>query len=83
MSMLKRRLQILIDDDRHERINAEAVRRGVSVGRVVREAIDRSLPPRQSAKRESANAILRARPMEVPDPASLREELDRARGERR
>ena len=44
MSMpLERRLQILIDDDRHRRIAELANARGVSVATIVREAIDRGL----------------------------------------
>ncbi len=42
--MLDRRLQILLDETRHQRVVALARARGVSVATVVREAIDRGLP---------------------------------------
>lgn len=80
MCMLQRRLQVLLDEDRHQRISSEAQRRGVSVGRVVREAIDRSFPARDEGRREALDAILAAAPMDVPEPDELREELDGVRG---
>ena len=42
MLMLTRRLQILIDEGRYERVSSEARSRGVPVAVIVREAIDRS-----------------------------------------
>lgn len=79
--MLERRLQILLDEDRHRRVTALAAERGVSVAAVVREAIDRGLPSSDRARRAAA-AVLRAAPdMEVPEPAAaLREELEQLRG---
>ena len=78
MCMLQLRLQVLLDEDRHERIAREATRRGVSVGRVVREAIDRSYPPTSVTKREALTDILAATPMDLPEPDALRRELDAA-----
>ena len=43
MHMLKERLQIMVDRDQRRALDAEAKRRGVSVGSVVREAIDARL----------------------------------------
>lgn len=43
MSMLQRRLQILVDEERQRRIVAAARERGMPVGAVVRDAIDRGL----------------------------------------
>ena len=80
--MLKYRLQVLLDEDRHARISDEAQRRGVSVGLVVREAIDQSYPSRASARREALAGILAAEPMAVPEPEELRAELDEIRGRR-
>ncbi|WP_157802511.1 ribbon-helix-helix protein, CopG family [Sediminihabitans luteus] len=40
MSLLERRLQILVDQERYARLEAEATARGSSVATVVREAID-------------------------------------------
>ncbi len=65
MCMLERRLQILLDEGRYQRISSLAKARGVSVATVVREAIDHGLP---------------AEPMPVPPPETLRGELDELRG---
>ena len=42
---LTRRLQVLIDDDRAEALEREAARADISVGALVREAIDERLAP--------------------------------------
>lgn len=82
MSMLQRRLQVLIDDERHERLVAIARERGISVGAVVREALDRGLAA-PDARRQSAGArLLGAEPMAVPEVPELLSELDELRGRR-
>lgn len=83
MSMLDRRLQVLIDDDRWSRLEREAGRRGVSVGTLVREAIDERFPGDQDRRRAALQAVLDAEPMDVPDPEMLREELEAIRSRRR
>jgi hypothetical protein len=82
MSMLSRRLQVLIDEDRWSRLEREAGRRGVSVGTVVREAIDERFPGDGDERRTALQAVLDAEPMVVPDPAALREELEAIRARR-
>ncbi len=82
MSMYSRRLQILLDDRRHERIVAAARQRGVSVATVVREAIDRGLPDGDGARRAAGRRLLKAPDMPVPAPAELKEELEALRGRR-
>lgn len=82
MSMYSHRLQILLDDGRHERISAAARRRGVSVATVVREAIDRGLPADDSARRAAGRRLLQAPDMPVPAPAELKDELEALRGRR-
>lgn len=82
MSMLERRLQILIDDERHERITSLARERGVSVAAVVREAIDRGLAGPAGRRRAAARRLLDAEDMPVPEPGELREELDELRARR-
>jgi len=76
--MFERRLQILLDGDRYRRVSALASRRGISVAAVIREAIDRGLPPGDDDARGNAlAALLDAAPMPVPDdPRELRVELD-------
>jgi hypothetical protein len=79
---LEHRLQILLDDERHQRLVAVARERGVSVATVVREAIDRGLPRPDSRRRAAAARLLDAPDMPVPDPAELRAELDSLRARR-
>jgi hypothetical protein len=83
MHMLERRLQILLDEARYERVAAEAKHRGVSVASVIREAIDRALPATPPRRRAAAERILNAPDMPVPDdPSELRTELEELRGRR-
>jgi hypothetical protein len=82
MSMLQRRLQVLIDDERHDRLLKVAKERGLSVGAVVREAIDRGLSTPDPRRELAAARILGAAPMEVPDVSELLAELAAARGRR-
>ncbi|MGA7172770.1 MAG: antitoxin [Candidatus Dormiibacterota bacterium] len=80
MSMFDRRLQVLIDDARWDRLEREASRRGVAVAVLVREAIDQQIPQDAGERRSALQAILDAEPMAVPEPGRLREELDQIRG---
>lgn len=82
MSMLDRRLQVLIDGDRWTRLEREAARRGVSVAVLVREAIDERFPGDAHQRRAALQAILDAEPMEVPDPDDLHRELEALRSRR-
>jgi hypothetical protein len=83
MSMpLERRLQILLDDERHRRLVAIAEERGVSVATVVREAIDRGLPMSDGKRRAAGRRLLEAPDMPVPEPDELRAELEALRGRR-
>jgi hypothetical protein len=82
MRKLDRRVHLLLDDGRYEKLQLESERRGVSVAEVVREAIDRL--PTTVDRSAAIEAILAAEPMAVPDdPAELRHELDQARDGRR
>jgi len=72
---LDRRLQILLDAERHARLVAVAQERGVSVATVVREAIDRGLPAPDTRRRAAASRLLAAEPMPVPDRDALAAEL--------
>lgn len=42
--MLNRRLQVLVDDERYERLARESARLGAPVGELVRRAIDHEFP---------------------------------------
>ena len=79
MLMLSRRLQVLLDDERFDRLAAEAKRRGTPIAVVVRDAIDLAFPSGASRRAAAARDVLAAEPMPVPDPRDLRAELDEAR----
>ena len=81
MSMkFDRRLQILLDEERHDRIVSVARERGVSVATVVRDAIDRGMAKPDRKRADAGRRILAADDMEVPDVPTLKSELDEARG---
>ncbi len=83
MCMYERRLQLLLDKERYERVAARARRRRVSVATVIREAIDTALPSAGQGRRAAADRILAATPISLPDdPAELRRELDEAHDRR-
>ncbi|HWX12568.1 MAG TPA: hypothetical protein VNZ04_11325 [Trinickia sp.] len=83
MSMsLEHRLQILIDDERHQIITNAARERGVSVATVVREAIDRGVPRADVLRRAAGQRLLDAPDMDVPEPSELLKELHALRGRR-
>lgn len=77
MCMLSHRLQLLLDDQRYERVRTIARQRGTSVAAVIREAIDRGLPAAKKVRTAAAGRILAAEPMEVGD---LFADLDELRG---
>jgi hypothetical protein len=83
MSMaLEHRLQILLDEERHQRILAVAHERGVSVATVVREAIDRGVSNPDARRRSAGSRLLDAADMPVPALEDLRTELEQLRSRR-
>lgn len=78
MSM-DRRLQLLLDDDRYERVAAAARHQRVSLATVIRDAIDATLLPENKNREDAAAFILAAEPMAVPTVNELRKELDELR----
>jgi hypothetical protein len=80
-AMNDHRVQVVLDKEQHRRLALEARRLRVSIGDVIRYAIDGAHPPDEPARRrEAIDAILAAEPSRVPnDPLDLRRELDRAR----
>jgi transposase len=79
MSVLSRRTQLLLDDERHRRLEEEARRTGRSIASLVREAIDlRYEVAQQSADRRRAAATLLDAPRPSgpePDWADVEREL--------
>ncbi len=74
---------MLIDDERHRRLGAEAARRGVGVSVLVREALDAAYPITADERRAAGDRVLAADPMPVPDVDELRVELSALRARRR
>lgn len=79
---MDRRLQILLDEERHRRLVSVARDRGVSVATVVRDAIDRGLASPEARRRTAAAQLLDAEDMEVGAPEALRRELEDLRSRR-
>ena len=79
---MDRRLQLLLDQDRYERVAEAARQKRVSVAAVIRDAIDQSLAPVDRRRDAAARLILDAPAMEVPPDDELIKELDdlRSRG---
>ena len=77
--MLHRRLQIMIDDRRLQRLQDHATERGTSVAAVIRDLVDTALPATDERRAVAARILLDPDRMPVPDdPADLRRELDEA-----
>jgi predicted DNA-binding protein len=79
MSTLSHRTQLLLDDERHRRLEEEARRTGRSVASLVREAIDAryQLAEQTDDRRRAAGALLDApRPSDAePDWAEVKRDL--------
>ena len=68
--MLNRRLQVLVDDERYERLARESERIGAPVGELVRRAIDHEFPGTVSDRAAAARRLLEMAPPpgEGPEP---------------
>jgi hypothetical protein len=56
--MLNRRLQVLVDEERYERLTRESERAGAPVGELVRRAIDHEFPANELDPADAARALL-------------------------
>jgi hypothetical protein len=77
---LHRRVHILLDEARYERVSAAAKERNSSVGAVIRDAIDKVVPVESARRKAAAERILSMPPVAMPDPHELKHELDEIRG---
>jgi hypothetical protein len=68
MLMLNRRLQILVDDERFDRLAEESKRIGAPVGELVRRAIDREFPPLDNERERAGQRLLAMAPPTGPEP---------------
>jgi plasmid stability protein len=67
MPQLTRRTQLLLDDDLHQRLRETAAQRGISLGALIREAIDEKLSRVQDVRAKAIDKLLAAPPMPVDD----------------
>jgi hypothetical protein len=73
---LTRRLQVLLDEPRYERLERLARSRGTSVATVVREAIDAAFPDDADDHAEAARQFLAADPIDFADWDSIKRDLE-------
>jgi len=79
MGELNRRMHVLLDDERLERLRQRADATGSSVGAVVREAIDHELERDDRARALAAlESLLAAPPVPVGTPEELKREMREA-----
>jgi plasmid stability protein len=64
---LTRRTPLLLDDDLHRRLRETAALRGISMGALIREAIDEKLASVQDDRAQAIQELLDAEPMPVED----------------
>lgn len=58
MSVMERRLQLLLDQERYRRVEKEAQRSSRSVSAVIRGAIDVTYPPEAEARDEALRVLV-------------------------
>jgi plasmid stability protein len=64
---LTRRTQLLLDDELHQRLRETAAQRGISMGALIREAIDEKFSRVQEDRAKAIDELLAAEPMPVDD----------------
>lgn len=75
MAPLTRRTQLLLDDDLHRRLREIAAQRGISLGALIREAIDEKLSGVQDARATAIDKLLAAEPMPVEDWPAMKKQM--------
>ncbi|MGQ0467238.1 MAG: antitoxin [Sporichthyaceae bacterium] len=76
MPMLTRRLQVLLDEDRYQRLERAARARQTSVATLVREAVDAAFPAQPIPRAEAGSRLLAAAPIPVGDWEDLKGEIE-------
>jgi hypothetical protein len=75
MRSLTRRTQLLLDDDLHRRLREIATQRGISIGALIREAIDEKLAGLHDSRARAFAKLLEAEPMPVDDWPVMKQEI--------
>ncbi|MGQ0845739.1 MAG: ribbon-helix-helix protein, CopG family [Sporichthyaceae bacterium] len=76
MAILTRRLQILLDEDRYQRLERMARARQISVATLIREAVDTAFPAQPVPRAEAGRRLLEAPPIAVEDWEALEGEIE-------
>ncbi|MBC7459915.1 MAG: hypothetical protein H7287_00995 [Thermoleophilia bacterium] len=78
--MLQRRLQIMIDDARFQRLQGRARDQGISVAAVIRNLVDAGVPAEDAARQAAAARIIDNAPAggRELEPVEIRAMLDEA-----
>jgi hypothetical protein len=72
---LTRRTQLLLDDELHRCLREMAAQRGISMGALIREAIDEKLSRIQDSRSQAFARLLEAEPMPVDDWPVMKKEM--------
>lgn len=75
VAVLSRRTQILLDEERYERLRSRAAAEGTSIGSLIRAAIDDALAG-DAAPRRAVAEFLAAPPLPVAEPDELEREIE-------
>jgi plasmid stability protein len=79
---LNRRTQLLLDDELHRRLRETAAQRGISMGALIREAVEEKLASVQDARAEAIQQLLDVEPMPVEDwPVMKRQMIEDMNGD--
>jgi plasmid stability protein len=73
--LLTRRTQLLLDDELHQRLRETAAQRGISMGALIREALDEKLSRVQDARSRAIAKLLAAKPMPVDDWPMMKKQM--------
>jgi hypothetical protein len=76
MAEMTRRLQILVDEARWNRLEQQAKQRGSSVATLVREAIDIAFPGGEAEAGETARRILTRPPIDLGDWSAAKSDIE-------
>lgn len=79
MPSLTRRTQLLLDDDLHRRLREIAAQRDISLGALIREAIDEKLASMHDSRSRAFAKLLEAEPMPVDDWPVMKQEIAEGR----
>jgi hypothetical protein len=75
MPSLTHRTQLLLEDDVHRRLREVAAQRGISMGALIREAVDEKLSRAQDERAQAIDELLAAEPMPVDDWPVMKQQM--------